>query len=564
MRDRVGTGPEWIRKQGTSLQTAAAKGKYPHPSGDVLGDSLPASNHTARKRIVAELEQRVRDFTAELRATNEALLAEISEREKTEEALRRESSELQVHRIELEMQNEELLRLHTDLAVSQSGNYDLYDLAPVGYLTLSAEGVIVESNLMAATLLGKPESDLINQPLTGFILPEDQDMFARHRQEISEKNTPQACELRMLRKDGAPFWARIATSVKQETDGASVCRLTISDITECKRLEDRERLVLEALQAAHDKLESLVASRTATLKETVLQLQTEIEERRRGEEALRRSEENFRRSLDESPLGVRIVTIDGDTLYANRAMLEIYGYKGVDELRTTPVIERYPAESYAEFKERFAKRLRGEYVPAEYDINIVRKDGEVRHLRVFRRAVVWDGNEQFQAIYYDITERRRMVEALRKREEELAAESLLLAETNTALRVILNRRDEDIREMEKKIVANVEKSVLPYLGEIRKHSPTPATLNYLDIAESNLRQIISPFLTNLAARFSAFTPREIAIANLIKDDMSSKEIAETLNISARSVEFHRNNIRRKLGLAHKANNLRSFLLSLSK
>ncbi|MBU4581370.1 MAG: PAS domain S-box protein [Proteobacteria bacterium] len=134
-------------------------------------------------------------------------------------------------------------------------------------------------------------------------------------------------------------------------------------------------------------------------------------------DALRRAEENFRRSLDESPLGVRIVTMDGETLYANQAILAIYGYDSVAELNKTPIKKRYTPESYAEYQLRMEKRRRGEDVPAEYEISIVRKDGEVRYLEVFRREVLWDGKPQLQTIYHDITDRRRLEQELRLSEE---------------------------------------------------------------------------------------------------------------------------------------------------
>jgi len=140
----------------------------------------------------------------------------------------------------------------------------------------------------------------------------------------------------------------------------------------------------------------------------------DVTERKRGEEALRKSEENFRRSLDESPLGVRIVTIEGETIYANRAMLNIYRYDSIEELRTTPLKERYTPGSYAEFQIRKKKRQQGEHDPSEYEVSIVRKDGEVRHLQVFRKDVLWDGERQFQVLYNDITERKRAEEALKK------------------------------------------------------------------------------------------------------------------------------------------------------
>ena len=139
----------------------------------------------------------------------------------------------------------------------------------------------------------------------------------------------------------------------------------------------------------------------------------DITERRQAEDSLHRSEENFRRSLDESPLGVRIVTIENDTVYANRAMLNIYGYDSIEELKTTPLKERCTPESYAEYQIREEKRNREGDGPSEYAISIVRKDGEVRHLHAFRKGILWNGEEQFQVIYQDITERKRAEEKIK-------------------------------------------------------------------------------------------------------------------------------------------------------
>ncbi len=154
---------------------------------------------------------------------------------------------------------------------------------------------------------------------------------------------------------------------------------------------------------------------------SVLGTFTDITERKRAEEALRESEENFRRSLDDSPLGVRIVTIEGETVYANRAMLNIYGYDSIEELRTTPVKKRYTPESYAEFQIRMEKRRQGDHDPSEYEVNIVRKNGEVRHLQVFRKEILWNGEKQFQTVYQDITDRKQVEEALQTSERELKA-----------------------------------------------------------------------------------------------------------------------------------------------
>ena len=157
------------------------------------------------------------------------------------------------------------------------------------------------------------------------------------------------------------------------------------------------------------KTKQVLIQELASLKRRVKKLEQSESERKRNEEALRRTEENFRRSLDDSPLGIRIVTIDGETIYANRAILDIYSY---EDLNTTPVKKRYTPESYAEYKIRRRKRKRGDYVPSEYEISIIRKDGEVRNLQVYRKEILWDGERQFQVTYQDITERKRAEKAL--------------------------------------------------------------------------------------------------------------------------------------------------------
>ena len=138
-----------------------------------------------------------------------------------------------------------------------------------------------------------------------------------------------------------------------------------------------------------------------------------ILERKRAEEARQVTEQNFRNSLDNSPLGIRIVSSGGELLYANQALLDIYGYNSIEELKAQPAGKLYPPQSYAEHKERGKREKLGKPVPTRYEISIVRKDGEVRHLEVYGKEVAWDGETQFQVLYQDITERKRVEEQLR-------------------------------------------------------------------------------------------------------------------------------------------------------
>jgi PAS domain S-box-containing protein len=107
---------------------------------------------------------------------------------------------------------------------------------------------------------------------------------------------------------------------------------------------------------------------------------------------------------------VRIVTTEGETIYANQAILDIYG---IEDLKTTLVKKLYTPESFAEYQIRREKRKRGDYVPSEYEISIVRKNGEVRHLQVFRKDILWNGERQFQVLYNDITDRKLAEEKIK-------------------------------------------------------------------------------------------------------------------------------------------------------
>ena len=163
--------------------------------------------------------------------------------------LQRLLHELEVHQIELEMQNDELRRAQEELATSHARYFDLFDLAPVGYLTLDENGMILEANLAAANLLAIDRSRLVRQPLTGFIYRDDQDIYYLHRKRHSGTQRAEECELRLKRRDGSVCWVRMQTALAQDSAGAQLSRVTLSDITERKRAEEQIRFQAGLLQA---------------------------------------------------------------------------------------------------------------------------------------------------------------------------------------------------------------------------------------------------------------------------------------------------------------------------
>jgi len=153
--------------------------------------------------------------------------------------------------------------------------------------------------------------------------------------------------------------------------------------------------------------------------------------------------------------------------------------------------------------------------------------------------------------------------SLASKDVDLEVRARELTETSEALRLLLTQTREDAKRLEQRIVANVEDLVLPYLQRMKE---TPLDMDqrvYLSVVESNLTELISPFMRQLGNRHANLTPREIEVANLVRMGTTSKEIARLLKISKRAVEFHRDSLRNKLGLKKTKQNLRAYLSSLS-
>ncbi len=189
---------------------------------------------------------------AEALAGEKPVLPSINLEGLSSDAIRQMLHELQVHQIELTIQNEELRRVQAEIEAVKARYFDLYNLAPVGYCTLSDAGLILDTNLTAAQLLGYTSSALIKQPVTRFILQEDQDVYYLHRKLLFETAAAQACELRMVKQDGTPFWARIEATYTRDEAGVPVGRVAISDVTEYKQAEEKLRLAASVFTHAHE------------------------------------------------------------------------------------------------------------------------------------------------------------------------------------------------------------------------------------------------------------------------------------------------------------------------
>ena len=223
---------------------------------------------------------------------------------------------LALNNIELSERHRQSLRT---IKENEKSYQDLYENAPVAYYSVDTAGNIVKINKTACKWLGYNPQELLGKPLGSIYAPENQEEMKSLAVRILQDGKPiPSEEMIYLRKDGERRYGLLSASpIKDHRGQVIATRSVVRDITELKSKDS----------------------------------------------ALRRAEENFRNSIDNSPLGIRINSSDEKTRYANKALLEMYGYQDISEFNTIPLVERYTPESYAEHQERQARRRRGEPVP---------------------------------------------------------------------------------------------------------------------------------------------------------------------------------------------------------
>ena len=243
----------------------------------------------------------------------------------------------------------------------------LADNSPVGIFRTRPDGYTSYVNPKWMELSGLSFDQALGDGWLKAVLPEDIEQLQKGWDIATKQFTGSTAEYRFRRSDGTIVWVTGEAVPELDSDGQLLGYIgTLVDITE----------------------------------------------RKIAEKALRQSEENFRRSMDESPLGMRIVTSGGQTLYVNQALLSMYEFISLEEFLSTPIEKRYTSESQKQHQIRKEKRKNGEYVDPEYEIGIICPNQQTRHIRVFRKMINWDGSPRIQLIYQDFTERKRAEDQL--------------------------------------------------------------------------------------------------------------------------------------------------------
>jgi PAS domain S-box-containing protein len=334
--------------------------------------------------------------------------------------------------------------------------------------------------------------------------------------------------------------------------------IDVPEFFQRKRLEDE-------LRRHRDHLEDLVSERTTRLIKINKQLQKEITERKDAERALQKSETLLRGIFDQTFQFIGILKLDGTVVKINKTAMGIVKTNGAElvgkPFRETPWWNK-GKEEQNRLQEAIGKAAQGQLIRFETLLGI--PDGQLMHIDFSIKPLRDDKGKIVHLIAEgrDITEFKKAMEDLRKREAELKTQSGRLEEANIALKVVLKQMEEKKREDKENILNNLKQAVIPYLSRFKKSSLSTNQMVLMDIVEKNLNSIASPLVSKLSSTFLNLTPMEIRIATLIKEGLMNKEITELLGTSLNTVSSHRFRIRTKLGLKKKGANLRSYLLSL--
>ena len=266
----------------------------------------------------------------------------------------------------------------------------------------------------------------------------------------------------------------------------------------------------------------------------------------------------FIKAAESSINAIGMTDLEGRLIYVNESAVKLWGYDDKQDMigrflpefwegeRIFKTIEELHCKGYSR-GEDIGKRKNGSLFDVEYSASLIR-DEHGEPLAMFGSFV-------------NITKRKIAQRASSEKQQELETKSKELEEVNAALRVLLKKREEDKIDLEEKVLSNVKRKIEPYLEKLQQSRLNDRQKAYIEIIQTNINDIVSPFARNFSSIYYRLTPQEIQIADLVRQGKTNKEIAAVMSLSLKTIEFHRTNIRKKLGLKTRKANLRTYLMS---
>ena len=439
---------------------------------------------------------------------------------------------------------ENKLRFHREIMANISEGVNL---------VRASDGIIVYANPMFEEMFGYEQNELIDKHISIVNAPTQKspEETANEIKESLNKNSIWRGEVHNIKKDGTPFWCSASISTFNGPETGKVFLSVHTDITKRKKAET------DLLNIANG-----VSSQTGESFFTKLteHLSNILESDYAYIAAILPSKPNHARTLSLMADGKFIdnieVNLEGtpcETLLDK----DICSYPAnVQKLfPNAGMMAQLNVESYVGIPLRSSSGNCIGLMSVMYRESATNIKKIETLLRIFASRASSE------------IERKRIDDALQNAIDDLETRvqerTRDLAESNTALKVLLRQRVEDQEEFEHNILSNIRHLIMPYLTKLKNNNTSPEELTYISLLESNLQEIVAPFSQKLSSKYLNFTHKEIQIADLIKDGGQDKDIMDILNISLDTVKTHRRNIRKKLDINNKKINLRTKLLSFS-
>jgi len=435
--------------------------------------------------------------------------------------------ELQTRQAELELQNR---KLEETLKKSESRFRTLIESVPLALYETDTKGACLYVNHKWRELAGLTLEEALGDGWQKGLYEEDRDHIFRLWEKHALDQEPWSMEYRFCTRDGKLSWIYGTATALRDADG----RLT-----------------------------------------GYFGANIDITERKRAEEALIFNENIIKCSSS----AIATCDLEGKMTYGNPAFRKKWGFDNPKEFLGKPFWDFWLVkDSLDEIMD--ALRSDGAWFG---EVKARRKNGAVFEVQVSAATVLDSRGNPFAwtSTSIDITERKRTEKELQQlnetleqrvtertrlaeaRAKQLTAKTLNLEEANTALKVLLERREKDKVEFEERILSSINELIKPYLKKLKRYRLAAKQAAYIHILDANVNDIVSPFAHRLSLKFLKLTPTEIQVANLIRQGKTTKEIAEIMNLAPSTISFHRNNIRMKIGIRKNKANLRSYLLSIT-
>ncbi len=433
--------------------------------------------------------------------------------------------ELQVHQIELEMQNEALRQAYIALEDSRDRYFDLFEFAPIGYFTLSATGLIVEVNFVGAELLKADRQQLIGQPLAKYIAPEDSDQFHLRQMRLNRDEVQQSYDMQIKRESEIKCYVHVNALRVTKNDGTLNFRITLTDISKTKLMEQDLRLAASAFEVQEGMIISDKQSKIIRVNQAFIELT------------------DYRTN---------------DVLGQNDTFITAINGKSQHPESFKAIIERVsPLKCWK--GEVWSQRRDGVVFPCLASVTVV-LDNEGRISNYI--GCFYDISLQKQAEKILLEEKQRLEMQVEKTSTELSSIKTESEEVNTALKVLIKMRNTENVAAKSLLKDELSLEVLPFIEKLKQNNQDIRQVRLVNTLEANLQRLVSTYGSpnTISASLKNLTPKEIQVASMVREGLSTKAIASTLALSPETISIHRKNIRRKIGLDSKDKNLRSYLM----